>query len=109
MPIQKQSAVIILISLFAFIGQVLAQKKSPEIVAIIDGDNVYKLLEPDGIPAIREPMFLTGVEAQKQMSANEPVMGIILNGEKRAYSLWQLDHHEIVNDYIGDTPIAVTW
>jgi hypothetical protein len=27
----------------------------------------------------------------------------------KAYSLWQLDHHEIVNDTLGDVPIATTW
>ncbi|MBI2882481.1 MAG: DUF3179 domain-containing protein [Candidatus Methylomirabilis oxyfera] len=27
----------------------------------------------------------------------------------KAYSLWQLNHHEIVNDRIGTLPVAVTW
>ena len=30
-------------------------------------------------------------------------------GQARAYSAWHLDHHEIVNDRIGKTAIAVTW
>jgi hypothetical protein len=31
------------------------------------------------------------------------------NGEARAYSLWQLDAHEIVNDVIRGSAIEATW
>jgi hypothetical protein len=34
---------------------------------------------------------------------------VVLGGEARAYSLWQLDAHEIVNDQIAGTAIAATW
>jgi hypothetical protein len=34
---------------------------------------------------------------------------LIVGGEARAYSLWQLDAHEIVNDEVAGTAIAVTW
>jgi hypothetical protein len=56
-----------------------------------------------------DPDYLQGREADQQMSPDEPVMGILHGGEARAYSLWQLDTHEIVNDEIKGTPIAVTW
>jgi hypothetical protein len=36
-------------------------------------------------------------------------MGLVTQGEAKAYSLWHLDAHEIVNDVIGDIPIAVAW
>ncbi len=88
---------------------VLAQRTPPKAVAVIEGDTLFKLLEPDAIPAIRKPVYVSNSEASAQMSADEPVIGIMINGEQRAYSLWQLDHHEIVNDYFGDTPVAVTW
>jgi hypothetical protein len=29
--------------------------------------------------------------------------------EQRAYSTWQLDRHEIVNDVFEGRPVAVTW
>ena len=86
-----------------------AQKRYKEVIAVIDGDSLYKVLEPDAIPAIRTPKFVTGKNAEKQMSADEPVLGIVHNNEYKAYSLWQLDHHEIVNDFVGNIPIAVTW
>ena len=99
--------------LFVFISLTIynlhAQRKPPQAMAVIEGDTLFKLLEPDAIPAIRKPVYVSGEEAVNQMLADEPVMGLIINGEKRAYSLWQLDHHEIVNDYFGDTPVAVTW
>ena len=67
------------------------------------------VLPPNAIPAILEPDFLAGNEAEKQMAGEEPILGIITGGEARAYSLWHLDAHEIVNDSIGGVAIAVTW
>lgn len=87
----------------------LAQRPKPAPVAVVDGDTVYQVLPADAIPAIRQPQFVTGSAAERQMAADEPVLAFELNGEFRAYSLWQLDTHEIVDDRVGDTPVAVTW
>jgi hypothetical protein len=70
---------------------------------------MYTVLPPNAIPAIMEPAFLTGDDAAEQMSADEPVLGIMLGDEVKAYSLWHLDAHEIVNDTIAGVPIAATW
>jgi hypothetical protein len=43
------------------------------------------------------------------VSGDEPVIGVVLGGEARAYPTWQLNAHEIVNDRIGNRSIAVTW
>ena len=83
--------------------------EGPETVAVIDGDPIYKVIEPGAIPAIDNPKFVTGEAADKQMKAEEPVLGIVVGGEAHAYSLWQLDAHEIVNDQVGGTAIAATW
>lgn len=40
---------------------------------------------------------------------DEPVLGVRRGTVARAYSLWQLNHHEIVNDQVGDLPLAITW
>ena len=37
------------------------------------------------------------------------IIGVVLDGEARAYSIWHLDRHEVVNDRLGETPIAATW
>jgi hypothetical protein len=86
-----------------------AQRPKPEVVATVGGDDVYQVLPVGAIPAIDDPTFVSGAAANAQMSAGEPVLGIVLDGEARAYSLWQLDAHEIVNDEIKGTAIAATW
>ncbi len=86
-----------------------AQRKAPTVFGEFDGDPMYTVLEPDAIPAIRDPEFVTGAAAAAQMSPNEPVIGVVIGGEAHAYSTWQLDAHEIVNDRIGGTAIAATW
>jgi hypothetical protein len=90
-------------------GESMAQRPEPE-KEMIDGDPMYTVLPPDRIPAIRNPVFVSAEEAGAWMTDDELVMGVLgPDGEARAYSAWHLDHHEIVNDVIGDVPLAVTW
>ncbi len=84
-------------------------QRDADVFGTFDGDPMYTLLEPDAIPAIRDPEFVSGEEARAQMSADEPVLGVVIGGDALAYSLWQLDAHEIVNDVVGGRAIAVTW
>lgn len=37
------------------------------------------------------------------------VLGFLVDGEARAYDVRALSYHHVVNDTIGDTPIAVTY
>jgi hypothetical protein len=105
----KHSAVIIAAVMAAAVVPVEAQRSKPEVVATVGGDAVYQVLPVGAIPAIDDPSFVSGAAADAQMSPGEPVLGIVLDGEARAYSLWQLDAHEIVNDEIKGTAIAATW
>jgi hypothetical protein len=86
-----------------------AEENQPGEHTIVEGDPIYRVLPAGAIPAIMEPVYVSGHEAATQMSPDEPVMGLLYHGEARAYSLWQLDSHEIVNDEIGGIPLAVTW
>ena len=61
----------------------------------------------DGIPALSRPKFITA--DQTSLDDHTFVIGITLNGESKAYPLDILNWHEIVNDDIAETPIAVTW
>ncbi|MCR4289343.1 MAG: DUF3179 domain-containing protein, partial [Candidatus Scalindua sp.] len=70
-------------------------------------DEIQYVLPRDAIPAIKNPEFVPADEAG--LDDNEPVVGITINGESHAYSVYLLNHHEIVNDRIGDTAFAVTW
>ncbi len=62
----------------------------------------------DGIPAIDKPEFTAIAEVQG-LPDTEPVIGLTLNGESKAYPLRILIWHEIVNDEIGGVPVSVTF
>lgn len=63
---------------------------------------------PDGIPSIDNPKFVLASQAQF-VNDDDLVMGLRLNGQTKAYPLFILVWHEIVNDKIGKTPVAVTY
>jgi hypothetical protein len=62
----------------------------------------------DGIPSIDNPKF-TGVQGSQFVSDSDVVIGLEINGDARAYPLFILVWHEIVNDRVGDVPVAVTY
>jgi hypothetical protein len=64
-------------------------------------------LPRDAIPAIDAPAFVP-VDAA-ELPAREPVIGLVIGGDARAYPLRILIWHEIVNDVVGDVPVAVTY
>ncbi len=70
-------------------------------------DELQNILPRDTIPAIKNPKFVLANDAR--LDDNEPVLGIVINGVSRAYSIYLLNHHEIVNDKIRDKAFAVTW
>ena len=37
------------------------------------------------------------------------VLGVVIDGQARAYSLNLLHEHDVVNDTIGDTNFAAVW
>ncbi len=87
----------------------MAERPEPEVHGEFQGDKMYTLLPPDGIPAIIDPTYLTGEVAAKQMSPDEPVLGLAAEDDAVCWSTWQLDHHEIINDTFKGTAIAATW
>ncbi len=62
----------------------------------------------DGIPSIDNPKFVATANV-KDVKDTEPVIGIAINGDARAYPLRILIWHEIVNDTVGDVSVAVTY
>lgn len=68
---------------------------------------IRRVVAPDAIPAIDNPVFTTA--AQARIGDDEPVIGISINGDHRAYSIYLLNHHEVVNDVVGEQPIVVAW
>ena len=62
----------------------------------------------DGIPAIDNPQFVAVADLE-DIKGTEPVIGLVVNGQARAYPLRVLMWHEIVNDEIGGVPVSVTF
>ncbi len=75
----------------------------------IAGHTLYEVLEKGEIPGIYNPEYYSAKDADSFYFENEPLMIVANNGIAHAYSTWHLDHHEIVNDRIGDLPLAATW
>lgn len=76
--------------------------------AMAQSEQIVRVLPRDAIPAIDCPTF-EAVAKARTFDANEPMIGLVGTSERRAYSTWQLDRHEIVNDTLEGRPVAVTW
>ena len=63
----------------------------------------------DNIPSIDDPKFVGTREAAAWLKGVEPVVSLEIEGDVRAYPLQILTWHEIVNDMVGDVPVAVTF
>ncbi len=66
------------------------------------------LVRKDGIPPIDDPKFQAVGEVE-DIGADEPVIGLEIDGVARAYPLRVMTWHEIVNDRFGDTPVTITY
>ncbi len=75
----------------------------------IDLSELRRGAPKDGIPAIDDPTFVSLDAASDWVEPQEPVIAIEHNGVARAYPLQILTFHEIANDNIGGTPVAVTF
>jgi len=62
----------------------------------------------DGIPALSAPKLVAAAQAA-YLKPNDRIVGIVLNGEARAYPISILNWHEIVNDEIEGQRFAVTY
>ncbi|HEX6385661.1 MAG TPA: DUF3179 domain-containing protein [Anaerolineae bacterium] len=62
----------------------------------------------DGIPALDNPNMIAPAEAD-YLDPQDPVFGITLNGDARAYPLRILDWHEMANDVIGGVPVSLAY
>lgn len=62
----------------------------------------------DGIPALNSPSFVTPDKAT-YLTDGEPVFGIVINGDARAYPYRIMDWHEMANDVVGGVPVALAY
>lgn len=62
----------------------------------------------DGIPAILEPRFIPLKKADF-LKNDDRVLGLVINGESKAYPVKILNWHEIVNDVVGGMKVIVSY
>ena len=62
----------------------------------------------DGIVALDNAPMLNGAEVG-YLEPTEPVFGLVVNGEARAYPLRIMDTHEMANDVVGGLPISIAY
>jgi len=69
--------------------------------------NFRQLLPRDAILPIYDPVFVSA--ADSGWHDKSLVIGLVINGDARAYPVSFLNRREIVNDHVGKTPVLVTW
>jgi hypothetical protein len=62
----------------------------------------------DGIPALDNATMIPAGKAE-YLDPEEPVFGISINGDSRAYPLRILDWHEMANDVVGGVPVSLAY
>jgi len=81
-----------------------------EITCNLDRSLLITSLAPDAIPAINNPtMVLPGDPEASYLRPEDRVLGIVINGEARAYPHNILWHHEIINDEVAGERVSVTF
>ena len=103
---RKQLLILSLIALFA--GGCGDDSTAPGQGVIVD-DEIYSGGVPrDGIPALNDPVFIEANQAT-YLSSADLVLGVVIEGEARAYPINIMDYHEIVNDHFQSRPVCVTY
>jgi hypothetical protein len=74
----------------------------------IRADEVVTVIPQDAKTALVGPAYLAAAQAP-DIQLSEEVIGVVINGDARAFPLATLNVHEIVDDVIGGQPVAVTW
>ncbi len=81
-----------------------------DITCDLNRDYLFTSLPPNAIPAVNNPPIVDADAVEVDyLEDDDRVLGVVLNGEARAYPHNVLWHHEIVNDEIGGTRVSVTF
>ena len=95
--------VLLVILLFPCLAGFDLTRHSVPIDQVLDGGP-----PKDGIPAIMEPKFIPAAKAAF-VTPNDEVVGVLFKRKARAYPLKILNWHEVVNDAVAGSPLAVTY
>lgn len=67
--------------------------------------DVRQVVPKDAIPSVDDPEFVGDYGGAPE----DEIIALTVEDETRGYPVRFLDYHEIVNDTVGDVPVAVTW
>ena len=65
-------------------------------------------LTQDGIPVVVNPEFIPA-SAATFLKEDELVLGVVLEGQAKAYPIRILGQYEVINDRLADTALSATW
>jgi len=68
-----------------------------------------RMVARDHFPALFDPALVSVKAAGAAIEDDEPVVGVVVGDDVRAYPVHVLGSHGIVNDTCGGVPIAVSW
>ena len=75
-----------------------------DLICNLDINLLVTQVAPDAIPSLLQPDMVTiGAPGSEYVLDSDRVLGVIVDGQPRAYPHAILDHHEIVSDRVGDT------
>lgn len=74
-----------------------------------EAPQLFRFANTESIPPLITPQFVNSAKAEAFLKPEEPVLGVFLGGEARAYSVWQLERHLVVDDAFGGRAVAITW
>lgn len=72
------------------------------------GEIVWGGVAFDGLPPLNDPKMIPAKRA-RYLAPTEPVFGVSINGDARAYPLRILDCHEMANDVVGGVPVSLAY
>ena len=62
----------------------------------------------DGIPSLQNPPMISA-ESATYLSDDDLVAGVLINGDAQAFPHVIMEHHEIANVEVGNSPVSVTF
>ena len=101
----RQAAAVVMALSF---GLVISQSSSND--RPLDLPRAFQQLVPRSVAAtvsVDAPEFVSADEAD--IPGDAWILGVVIDGQARAYSLNLLNRHEIVNDRINDKSFAAVW
>lgn len=102
------------LAILASCNVVPAQPTSVEEAAGVFSETSYdtegvRAAPRDAFPVLDHPEMALAADALQALDPDEPVIGLHLGGEARAYPISVMGGVELVNDTCGELPVAVSW